>query len=280
MLKITICDSNTILDSSSFDMLNNYTTNSNKTLSDPKEYKKLVTFIKYNELLRIMSDLATNSSQYLIENFKRKIISCTFLGKECNFQSDFILFPNTQYLYCFKFNSDSKNPKTTSLSGPENGFDFSFYIGDQSSEITNKRGLKVYIDYQTESFPTRLIEVQPGVAANIALKRVLYQHLPYPYTNCITDLTVSNSKRTSVMEYMFKKLKISTYSFSLCQNVAFSLSLLQFCNCTDKIYLLSDALNICHTSQQIECMDTFIAKPTVDISASCPLGIVFNQSKF
>ena len=231
--------------------------------------------IKYKAAQSILN---STQNANLIADFQKKILTCKFLDQTCDFQADFIVYPNTEYLYCFKYNSNVTNAKTTSMSGMLNGLQFSYYIGDQQSHVlTNKRGLRVFIHDQTELYPNDYIDLQPGVETNIALKRTIYQHLPYPYTNCIADLSSNNNEKTKVMQYMFSQLNVISYTYSLCQDIVFSMNLDQVCNCTDKSYLLTDLPHLCHSSEQIDCLNTFRASFSHDISSNCPLGIIFES---
>ena len=212
----------------------------------------------------------TSDSVNILSEFQKKTLHCKYLDDECNFEKDFSIFTNTEYLYCFKYNSDRTKVKTTSMPGQLNGLQFSYFIGD-SQLLTNKRGLRVFIHSDSRLYPTQYIDIQPGVEANIALKRSVYQLLPYPYTNCISDLTANTISQTDVMKYMFTNLGVITYSHGLCQDLVFSLSLDRTCNCTDKSFLISDLPRICHTSDQIDCMNAFRASFSDDVK-SCPIG--------
>ena len=159
------------------------------------------------------------------------------------------------------------------MPGPLNGFEFSMNIGLSPFQLANKIGLRVFIHNSTRKYPIRYIDIQPGVAANVALKQVQYKHLPKPYTNCIADITANSGEpQTKVMEYMFRNLSVNVYSYSLCQSIVFSYNLLQTCGCLDSTFLKTEVKNLCFTSSQIDCMNTVRANFDKDVSYQCPLG--------
>ena len=206
-------------------------------------------------------------------SFQQSILTCKYKENPCNLSSDFEYFFSSDYSYCFKFNSDLSNLKTTNMPGPLNGFEFSMNIGLSPFLLANKRGLRVFIHNSTRKYPIRYIDIQPGVAANVALKQVQYKHLPKPYTNCIADITANSGEpQTKVMEYMFRNLSVNVYSYSLCQSIVFSYNLLQTCGCLDSTFLKTEVKNLCFTSSQIDCMNTFRANFDKDVSYQCPLG--------
>ncbi len=244
-----------------------------KVAQDPVRHQKLLATAKYQQLTNASSSLLSSSySSTLYSSFQQNILTCKFKENACNINTDFEYFFSSDYSYCFKFNSDLTNLKTTNMPGPSNGFEFSMFIGSTPSPLASKRGLRVFIHNSTRKYPIRYIDIQPGVAANVALKQTQFQHLPKPYTNCIADITASSEPQTDVMQYMFKNLSVNVYSYSLCQSLVFSYNLMQKCGCIDTTFLRTEVKNLCYTSEQIDCMNEFRANFNDDISSQCPLG--------
>jgi hypothetical protein len=79
------------------------------------------------------------------------------------------------------------NLKTITMPGALNGCQFSMYLDPMSSQFVKKRGLRVFIHNSTRKYPIKYIDIQPGVMANVALKKTVYEHLSQPYTNFIAD---------------------------------------------------------------------------------------------
>jgi len=158
------------------------------------------------------------------------------------------------------------------MPGTLNGFHLSINLGSDPYQFVNKRGLRVFIHNTTRKYPSKYIDIQPGVEANVALRQTLYQHLSRPYTNCIADLTANTEPQTDVMQYMFRNLSVISYSYSLCQSIVFSYNLVQTCGCLDSTYLKTEVKHLCYTSSQVDCLNTYRANFNADISSQCPIG--------
>ena len=239
---------------------------------DSLRYQKLLAMFKYQQIL----NTSQQSTSAIYSSFQENILSCKFQETPCNFSSDFSYFFFSDYSYCFKYNSDLTNLKATTMPGSLNGFQFSMYLGDSSGQFVNKRGLRVFIDNSTHTYPIKYIDIQPGVLTNIALKQRVFQHLPMPYTNCIADLTANTQPQTDVMQYMFRNLSVTTYSYSLCQAIVFSYNLLQTCKCLDSCFLKTEVNLLCHTSSQLDCLNSFRTYFDIDVSPLCPFGNLRN----
>ena len=284
---ITICNLNPffikILTSQyTYEQLNKYSYYSNffglnrsnsNDFFDFVNYQKLLAAVKYNLSQAMYLAAQTHGLNSLITYFQSKTLSCSFLGEPCNFQSDFSIYTETENLFCFKYNSNITNPKKINKAGIANAFQFSYFLDDSFSEIfTEKRGLRIYIHNQKRIYPLIFDDIQPGKLTNIALRLTYSQRLSSPYTNCIDDLTYNNKNKTTVMQYMFNVLNISSYSFKLCENIVFTNNLKQACDCMDKSYRMSDLPYICHTQTQINCMNSFRIAYSEDALVACPLG--------
>jgi hypothetical protein len=159
------------------------------------------------------------------------------------------------------------------MPGVSNGFEFSFYLGNATQvAFENKRGLRVFIHNSTRKYPAKYVDIQPGVQANIALKQTQYQHLPAPYTNCISDVSSNTEPKSPIMQYMFANMSVFTYSYATCQEVLFNYELNQECGCIAKTFLSGEVHRLCHTSTNIDCLNKFRINYDADISSVCPLG--------
>ena len=286
---ITICNLNPFFIENlsspySNQQINNYSNYSNyfgfnlsdidsNSFSDLVNYQRLFAAVKYNLSQTMYLAAQTQGLNHLISYFESKTLSCSFLGEPCNFQNDFTVYSDTENLFCFKYNSNLTNPKTISNAGLANGFQFTYFLGDSSSEVLNdKRGLRIYIHNQSRIYPVFFNDFQPGIVTNVGLRVKYTQRLSYPYTNCINDLSSNNQNSTTIVQYMFNVLNIRSYSFRLCENIVFTTNLQQTCNCMDKSYLMSDLPYICHTPSQIDCMNSFRNTYSIDASFLCPIG--------
>ncbi len=211
-------------------------------------------------------------------DFQNNILTCSYQGNPCNLSTDFAYFFNSDYSYCFKYNSDFSNLKTTIMPGASNGFEFSFYLGsDNATNVAfeNKRGLRVFIHNSTRKYPIKYVDIQPGVQASISLTQTQYQHLSAPYTNCISDVSSNTEPKSPTMQYMFANLSVFTYSYMTCQEVLFNINLLQNCNCTSQTFLSGEVNKLCYTPKDIECLNKFRRDYDADISSVCPLGKIY-----
>jgi hypothetical protein len=150
------------------------------------------------------------------------------------------------------------------------------FIKIDSDVFTPERGFSVYIHNYTETYPFNYINIEPGKHSNIAIKRTVYQRLSAPYTSCIDDLS-SGTKRTEIMNYMFDTLKINSYTYKLCESIVFTKLLKNACNCMDKTYIFAEFPQLCYTSAQINCMNsfrsTYSSNPSAYLSDNCPTGL-------
>ena len=246
---------------------------------DSVRYQKILALLK-NKLLMNTSQQVNTSSSAIFSSFQHSILTCKFQESACNLTQDFEAFFSSDFSYCFKFNSDMTNLKTITMPGALNGFQFSMYLDPMSSQFVNKRGLRVFIHNSTRKYPIKYIDIQPGVMANVALKKTVYEHLSQPYTNCIADLTANTEPQTAVMKYMFRNMSVISYSYSLCQAIVFSYNLVQECGCLETTFLKTEVNRLCFNSTQIDCMNKFRANFNEDISSECPMGKLKKKPSF
>jgi hypothetical protein len=143
---ITICSLNpyfldALTPTSTFEQLNNYSFYSqnfygfngsdvtlNNTLA-PVRLQDLVASVKYSEYNRMYQLSQQLGPANLLAMFRTKILSCTYMGVSCNLQSDFQLYTNIDNLFCFKFNNDVNNIKTSAKAGPSNSLQLRLFLG-------------------------------------------------------------------------------------------------------------------------------------------------------
>ena len=121
-----------------------------------------------------------------------------------------------------------------------------------------------------------------GGLTQIGLRISKFQRLSQPYTQCLSDLTSNSPNQTELQVYMFQVLRVPFYTYKLCEALLFSRHLYAQCACKDKSFLIEKEISlICHTADQLKCLNRFRAGYSMDNSNNCPLGqfiSIFNYS--
>ena len=225
-------------------------------------------------LLENMNDQYRKSLSISIENM---LIECRFGGKECT-KFDFDLFYITQHGVCFRFNSDQDNQRKAKelyKTGWRNGFRLDLYVGlpNYLNKIALEKGVFLYI-HSTRDFQPKEIHINPGEETSIALKKSIYEQMPYPYSNC-------SSHESIVDPYVLNLISYLNYSYSqeICIEMCYLINIKRICNCTqnwNNFKFPDQNVSLCLSKKEQECDSNFynkqfISDDYISKNCNCPL---------
>jgi hypothetical protein len=253
-------------------------------------------------------DYVAKVNRHLISSFLRKyvkrlsdlyyfefyldqmLISCTFQNENC-LTDDFIPVYDFNYGMCWRFNSGRNLRGNLSLRksgqmGWRYGLQLELYAGH--SELQEKfamtRGFRVIVFNRTNIYPIADeigIDAATGLATNIGIRRTFINHLPAPFSNCLsTDIAEIDWSQNDALKFMHDNFITGQYywsttfwslagnwtwnwtvdySQSVCVKLCFQKYLLQTCGCYDLTLPRSPqvgqlyAQNACVNTSQISC---------------------------
>jgi hypothetical protein len=121
------------------------------------------------------------------------------------------------------------------------------------------------------------LDIEPGKATKIGIKRTIFQKLSQPYSDCIDDLTPSNPSKTDIMNMMFNRFNETQYSQKFCQKLCYQMFVEQNANCSDpSLPQIKSGLDYCIKIEQIKSQEisykTFYSNPEAICGSNCPIG--------
>ena len=254
---VTICNLN------SFENLDRVAINESTLFNEDSLNTKNIDyyFVEAQEnLKRIASNLNLDQQQIISFKLNETLISCNFNNQPCD-ASNFTKFFAYDYGSCFTYNGgENGNILSTSLTGSKNGLTLEILTGDPTVETlsgTNK-GLLLVIHNQTQTLVPSIILVNgvylpPGYSSYVAISRNFHSKLSAPFSNCIADLTASQSFGSVLHDYMISS-GISTYDQASCIRLCYQTAVQYTCECYDPKYpSLGNITNKCLNFSEIEC---------------------------
>lgn len=122
------------------------------------------------------------------------LLACSFYKSECK-PDDFVLFRETRYGDCFRFNSgyNRLGQKTEILKsivpGRQNGLKLELFVGLPNESIGPHRddGFHFYIhNYTVNPTPNEGFSIAPAFLSDMLIDKIITKRLPYPYSDCIS----------------------------------------------------------------------------------------------
>ena len=278
--------------------LNPLTTNESKNYYKQIYRTEYPDFIYLDELMVRLKSNSTNQHLYG-KNLIDYIVSCEFLSSQCNLDQDFDSYFDINYGNCIRFNSGTNfkgekvKQKFVSNTGVWNSLDLEIFIGSsiQNTNIFSKKnGLNILIsNSSTDSLYGEGINISPGTSTNVFLNKYSIVKQPYPYSECINDLTSISSHDSEC----FKKLITfkSTYIYDDCVRMCYQKLLSNNCKCQSAIYgyVYNDSLRKClldksQDKNDSKCMYDNWEKLTKNSSilkeCNCPFECEFNGYQY
>ena len=173
---------------------------------------------------------------------------------------------------CFRFNSgfDLTGHKIplyySSRPGSLYGLQLLLYnpIDKHDHNVYNTYGMRLFIDNQTDDMSyTRGINLHPGSATDIGIKKTIIKNLPKPYSEC-EDLSFFSSE---LYDFIVRSGKM--YKQKDCNNLCIQKSINEKCGCNQLLYERYKDLPACVSNNQTECSFKQIELFEETIADSC-----------
>jgi hypothetical protein len=192
----------------------------------------------------------------------KSLISCSFNKAIC-YPSNFTSYFDYNYGNCYTFNrGDNANDiLNTALTGSNYGLTLEILSGDPTIQIlpeTNS-GLLLVVHNQTQTLVPSIelnngIRIPPGFNSYVSVSREFRSKLSQPYSNCITDITTSQSFGSVLYDYMIDS-NITTYDKPSCVRLCYQSVVQEICNCYDPKYPSLGNMTIkCLDISQVDCI--------------------------
>ena len=221
-------------------------------------------FVEAQENLKRFVETNLNSSEKQVIGFSLKdsLISCSFNNKVCD-SSNFNIHLDYNNGNCYTFN-EGKNESilNTTLTGSNYGLTLEILTGDPTVQTLPKtsQGLLLVAHNQTQTLtPTiqliNAINIPPGYDSYVSINREFHSKLPSPYSNCIIDLSTSQTFGTVLYNYMIAS-GISTYDQASCIRLCYQKVVQDTCRCYDPKYpkLENMTIKCLSATYQVPCI--------------------------
>ena len=219
-------------------------------------------FVEAQEnLKRIVANFSIDQQQLIgFQLNNETLISCSFNKAICD-STYFTSYFNYNYGNCYTFNGgDIENTMSTTLTGSDYGLTLEILTGDPTIQISTniKSGLLLVVHNQTQTLVpsielTNGIFIPTGYDSYVSVSRELRSKLSVPYSNCITDLTASQSFGSVLNNYMIES-NITTYDQPSCIRLCYQTVVQNLCECYDPKYPPLGNMKIkCLNFYQVEC---------------------------
>jgi hypothetical protein len=180
-------------------------------------------YIRYNLIRKYMNDL---SSLYNMDfTINQMILSCTFQSKKCTIY-DFMYHYDYMYGLCWRFNSGKSLKgedlpiKTSGEVGWMHGLQLELYTGNAELQerFAMKRGFRIFVFNKSTVYPIAAdigIDVSTGHETNIGIKRTFKNHMPAPFSNCLsTNATEIDWNQNEALKFMNDNFITGQYYWS------------------------------------------------------------------
>lgn len=145
------------------------------------------------------------------------LLSCTFNTFPCN-SSYFTKINISKYGPCYFFNRNTITSLKSEKPGRNFGLSLELYIGAPNMQPPwiSTNGIVVAVSNRTSKpvFAEEEIKVKGGQETNLMLTREVLLKLPYPFSNCIENVTSMDSYNS--IEYKMTFLFTPSYRQKLC----------------------------------------------------------------
>jgi hypothetical protein len=224
--------------------------------------------------MRFTSDFLFNTGLATSYTFNQTVYSCTFNGNPCD-EKDFYYYYDYSYGNCYSFNgpavkwAERKVPihypefpgrkalnitwretqtdrfKSVKLAGMNSGLVISFFIDNE--DVTNdpkyvaptsNYGIRLVV-YDNRDFPTprvRGMDVSVGYDTSVALFKKETVRLPYPYSNCLSELNNKTIKGNKILREMKEVFGLDAYNKDTCVKLCIQNIYKTKCKCFESHY--------------------------------------------
>jgi hypothetical protein len=171
---------------------------------------------------------------------------------------------------------DPKKLKHVSQNSQTTGLIVELFVGNSYNTLSMQSGVHVFVDNRTLRVNSLLGFGAPlGMYTYVALEKKVIQSLPYPYSNCVKDV----SSKDGYGSRLFQALIAANYSYNQenCYNLYIQEQVIETCGCFYTIFMNVDSnAEPCLGTERYKCvsnvtrnlaMSDFKAK----IQNECPL---------
>jgi hypothetical protein len=268
---ITICNLNPFTKKASLEYINTLFDRVNNQIDDNEDL--------YTSFLMIAKNMSTfnDTIKEFTPSLNEMIFSCEMVGIDCDLD-EFESFYMFDYGTCFRYNSgksanNSKLPiKKSYFPGKRGGLNLILAV-DKTRNVLGippVSGIKIFID-NSSFYPNYFqngIDLQTGAHTNIALKKIINERVPEPYSECKKKITSQTYKNLINMDKEYRKTD--------CELFLLQKKIIDACGC---YYLMYDRIDTktqsCLSINQTKCIIEFfedwsLGKIDINPLEECP----------
>ncbi|KAI6177484.1 hypothetical protein M3Y97_00912700 [Aphelenchoides bicaudatus] len=186
----------------------------------------------------------------LLSNSKRELLhKCSFNGKACDIDNDFLTHVDPIFGSCFTYNHDRNKNLSSVRAGPMYGLRILVYVNASDyMPTTEATGVRLTI-HDKEEFPfpdTFGFSAPTGFVSSFGLRMRRMTRLPAPFGNCVPDAKSE--------DYIYHNY---VYSVEGCYRSCFQQMVLKACNCGDPRFPVPIGSKHCRAadSNARKCLD-------------------------
>uniref|UniRef100_A0A158PB13 Degenerin mec-4/10 cytosolic domain-containing protein n=1 Tax=Angiostrongylus cantonensis TaxID=6313 RepID=A0A158PB13_ANGCA len=208
----------------------------------------IVTKAKEN-IMFAMATLSMDDRKKLSTTKRELVQKCSFNGKACDIEADFLTHIDPVFGSCFTFNHNRNVSLTSIRAGPMYGLRMLVYVNASDyMPTTEATGVRLTI-HDKEEFPfpdTFGYSAPTGYVSSFGLRLRKMTRLPAPYGDCVPD------GRTS--DYIYKNYE---YSVEGCYRSCFQQLVLKQCKCGDPRFPVPEGVKHCEAADPVarKCLD-------------------------
>nr|AAC47264.1 MEC-4 [Caenorhabditis briggsae] len=208
----------------------------------------IVTKAKEN-IMFAMATLSMQDRERLSTTKRELVHKCSFNGKACDIEADFLTHIDPVFGSCFTFNHNRTVNLTSIRAGPMYGLRMLVYVNASDyMPTTEATGVRLTI-HDKEDFPfpdTFGYSAPTGYVSSFGLRLRKMSRLPAPYGDCVPDGKTS--------DYIYSNYE---YSVEGCYRSCFQQLVLKECRCGDPRFPVPEGARHCDAADPVarRCLD-------------------------
>ncbi|KAK6765985.1 hypothetical protein RB195_025725 [Necator americanus] len=202
----------------------------------------IVTKAKEN-IMFAMATLSMDAREKLSTTKRELVQKCSFNGKACDIEGDFLTHIDPVFGACFTFNHNRSVQLTSIRAGPMYGLRMLVYVNASDyMPTTEATGVRLTI-HDKEEFPfpdTFGYSAPTGYVSSFGLRLRKMTRLPAPYGDCVPD--------GKTADYIYKNYE---YSVEGCYRSCFQQLVLKECKCGDPRFPVPAGVTHCEAADPV-----------------------------
>ncbi|KAK6765984.1 hypothetical protein RB195_025725 [Necator americanus] len=203
----------------------------------------IVTKAKEN-IMFAMATLSMDAREKLSTTKRELVQKCSFNGKACDIEGDFLTHIDPVFGACFTFNHNRSVQLTSIRAGPMYGLRMLVYVNASDyMPTTEATGVRLTI-HDKEEFPfpdTFGYSAPTGYVSSFGLRLRKMTRLPAPYGDCVPD--------GKTADYIYKNYE---YSVEGCYRSCFQQLVLKECKCGDPRFPVPAGVTHCEAADPMK----------------------------